>query len=397
MHIGRVLAGVAIAAAIIPAAVDAKTVKVGVILPYSGANAQLGQQLDRGIELYMKQNPDVPGGHTIELVKRDSTGPRPDVAKRLAQELITRDEVDIIAGIIYSNNAFAVMDLSRQARFPVLIMNAGTAAITTRSPYVARVSFTMWQAAYPMGKYAYEEMDIRTAAVAYADYAPGKDSKTAFAESFEKAGGEIVADVPFPFPNIPDFTPFLQRIKDAEPDAVYVFVPAGKWATGVMKTYNDLGMREAGIELIGPGDITQDTELPNMGEVPVGVVTMHHYSAAADRPANQKFVAAWKEAYGADTTPDFLGVQGWDGMAAIYHVIGKTDGDIDGESFIEALKGWEYDSPRGPLMIDPETRDIVNNIYLRVVEKRDGELANVEKDTIEMVEDPWKAMGKGKK
>jgi branched-chain amino acid transport system substrate-binding protein len=394
MRLRLLVAAVAAAALAGPAAALAANVKVGIILSYSGAEAANGQQLDRGIELYRKLHPTVPGGHTIELLKRDDGGPNAAVAKRLAQELITRDKVDIISGILYSNNAFAIMELSEEAKFPVLIMNAGTASITQKSPYVARISFTMWQSAYPLGKYAFEKMGIKTAAIAYANYAPGKDSTTAFAESFTAAGGKIVADVPFPFPNIPDFTPFLQRVKDAKPDALYVFIPAGKWATGVMKSYNELGMAQAGIKLIGPGDITQDTELGNMGDVPVGVITTHHYSAAGDRPANKKFVEEWKKAYGADSTPDFLGVQGYDGMAALYHVVEKTNGKITGDSFLNAIRGWTYDSPRGPMMVDADTRDIVNNIYLRRVEKRGSGLANVELDTIPMVKDPFKALGK---
>jgi branched-chain amino acid transport system substrate-binding protein len=352
----------------------------------------LGQQIDRGIKLYQKLHPKVPGGHKIQLIKRDSTGPKPDIAKRLAQELITRDKVDLISGIIYSNNAFAIMALCKKAKVPVLIMNAGTASITTRCPYAARVSFTMWQSAYPLGTHAFNKMGIKTAAMAFANYAPGKDSTNAFRRSFEAAGGKIVASIPFPFPKIPDFTPFLQRVKDAKPDALYVFIPAGKWATGVMKTFGNLGMGKAGIKLIGPGDITQDTELPNMGDVPVGVVTMHHYSAAGDRPANKAFVAAWKKEYGAGTTPDFLGVQGWDGMAAIYHAIDKTGGKINANSAIKAWKGWKFDSPRGPMMIDPETRDVVNNQYLRRVDKVGGKLQNTEISTLKMVKDPWKIL-----
>ena len=374
----------------------AETVKVGIILPYSGPNAQLGQQVDRGFELYQKLNAGGTGGHKIEIIKRDSTGPKPDVAKRLATELITRDKVDIVAGVVYSNNAFAISDVTRKAKVPLLIMNAGTAAITTRSPYTARVSFTMWQAAYPLGTYAYEKMKIRTAAVAYANYSPGKDSKNAFTKAFTAAGGKVVADIPFPFPKIPDFTPFLQSVKDAKPDALYVFIPAGKWATGVMKTYDDLGMRAAGIELIGPGDITQDSELPNMGQVPLGVITMHHYSAAGDRAENKAFVEAWKKAYGADSTPDFFSVQGWDGMAAIHEVVRKLDGKIDADKALAVLKGWKFASPRGPIMIDPETRDIVQNQYLRKVEKRGDALANIEVETLEMVKDPWKELEKKK-
>ncbi|MFQ5656799.1 MAG: ABC transporter substrate-binding protein, partial [Candidatus Methylomirabilales bacterium] len=385
-----------IALLLAPSGIFAATVKVGIILPYSGPNAQIGQQLDRGMELYVKLHPNELGGHKIQLIKRDSTGPKPDVAKRLAQELITRDKVDIIGGIVYSNNALAIAGLSKKAKVPVLIMNAGAAVITTKSPYIARVSFTMWQAAYPLGEYAYKNMGIKTVAVAYANYAPGKDSKTAFITAFEKAGGKVVAEIPFPFPKIPDFTPFLQRVKDAKPDGFYVFIPAGKWATGVIKTYGDLGMREAGITLFGPGDITQDSELPNMGDVPLGIITMHHYSAAGDRPENRKFVKAWKVAYGANTTPDFFGVQGWDGMAALYEAVRRLGGKITAEKAIEVWKGWKFNSPRGPIMIDPETRDIVDNQYLRKVEKRGGKLANVEFKTIEQVKDPWKELHKKK-
>jgi branched-chain amino acid transport system substrate-binding protein len=374
----------------------AETVKVGIILPYSGPNAQLGQQVDRGFELYQKLHADGTGGHKIEIIKRDSTGPKPDVAKRLATELITRDKVDIVAGVVYSNNAFAISDVTRKAKVPLLIMNAGTAAITTRSPYTARVSFTMWQAAYPLGKYAYDKMKIRTAAVAYANYSPGKDSKNAFTKAFTAAGGKVVADIPFPFPKIPDFTPFLQSVKDAKPDALYVFIPAGKWATGVMKTYDDLGMRAAGIELIGPGDITQDSELPNMGQVPLGVVTMHHYSADYDTPVNQAFVAAWKKTYGEDTTPDFMGVGGWDGMAAIAHAIREQDGNITAEGTMKALAGWTYESPRGTIMIDPETRDIVHDQHVHEVVKGDGRLMIRVLDSIPQVRDPCKELMIGK-
>jgi branched-chain amino acid transport system substrate-binding protein len=252
----------------------------------------------------------------------------------------------------------------------------------------------MWQAAHPLGKYAFEKMNIKTVAVAYANFAPGKDSVAAFTDGFTRVGGKVIADVPFPYPNIPDFTPFMQRVKDAKPDAVYVFIPAGKWATGVMKTYNDLGMRQAGIQLIGPGDITQDSELPNMGDVPLGVVTIHHYSAAHKSPENERFVKTWKEMYGPDSTPDFLGVQGHDGMAAIYEIIRVTNGKITGESATKALAGWRYMSPRGPIAIDPATREIIDNQYIRRVEKVGGKLANVEFATIQMVQDPWREYGK---
>jgi branched-chain amino acid transport system substrate-binding protein len=386
----------AVATALIAAlgAGHAANVKVGYLNTFSGPEASSGEQMDRGVKLFMKLNPKTSAGHTVELVERDDTGSAPDRGKRLAQELIARDNVQLITGILFSNVAFAVNDVCRESKVPLLHMNAGTASITEGCPYSARVSYTMWQAGYPLGDYAVKKMGVKTAVLAYANYAPGKDSTNAFREAFEKAGGKIIADIPLPFPNLPDFTPFLQRVKDLKPDAVYVYVPGGKWATGIMKTYNELGMKEAGIKLVGPGVIVQDSELPNMGDVPLGVITVHHYSAAATRPENVAFVKAWKDAYGQNTTPDFLAVQGWDAMAAIYHVVDQTGGKITGDSFLQAIKGWRYASPRGPILIDPETRDIVDNQYLRRVEMRDGKLANVEFDTIEMVKDPWKALGK---
>jgi branched-chain amino acid transport system substrate-binding protein len=381
------------AAAVIAAPAGAAEIKVGYISTFSGPDASIGLQMDRGFKLYQKLNPNVPGGHKIELVQRDDTGAQPAIAKRLAEELIARDRVAMLAGFIFTPNAYAVMDVCKQSKVPVLIMNAGTAGVISACEYAARVSFTTWQAGYHMGEYAAKKMG-KTAAIAYANYAPGKDYVAAYTEPFEKNGGKILADVPMPFPNIPDFTPFLQKVKDIRPDLLFVFVPAGKWSTGIMKTYNDLDMRKAGVTLIGPGDITQDSELPNMGNVPLGVITIHHYSAAATRPENLAFVKAWKEAYGADTSPDFFGVQGYDGMAAIYHVAQATGGKVDADSFVKAMKGWQHASPRGPMMIDPETRDVVHNEYIRKVEMKDGKLANIEFDTIPMVKDPWKALGK---
>jgi branched-chain amino acid transport system substrate-binding protein len=382
------------AAALAAAPAQAANVKIGYISTFSGAEAGNGEQMDKGVRLFMKLNPKTPGGHTVELIRRDDTGPQADRAKRLAEELVTRDRVAMLTGIIYSNNAFAIMDVCKQAKIPVLIMNAGTAAITTQCDYATRTSFTLWQAGYTMGDYAFKKMNIKTAAIAYANFAAGKDSVAAFKDAFEKAGGKIIGDVPFPFPNIPDFTPFMQRVKDLKPDAVYVFVPGGKWTTGVAKSYNELGMKQAGITLVGPGDMTQDSELPNMGDTPLGVYTVHHYSAAATRPENIAFVKAWKDEYGPNSTPDFLGVQGYDGMTAIYHIVDANNGNITPDGFLKAVKGHKWTSPRGPMLIDPETRDIVDNQYIRRVEMKDGKLANIELDVIEMVKDPWKALQK---
>lgn len=380
----------------VSAAGNAADVKVGVVLTFSGGAAQFGQQISRGMELYMKQH-GAELGHNVELIKRDSKRPGGDIAKTAVQELITREKVDILAGFVFSPNAIASAPLVTQGKVPMIIMNAGTAWIPNLSPYIARVSFTMWQSGYPMGEYAKDTLECKTAASGYTDYPPGKDSVSAFRTGFEKAGGEIVDEIPMGGPReVPDFTPFFQRVKDAKPDCFYVFVPAGNHTTAIVKTFADLGMGDAGIKLIGPGDLTQDTKLQDMGDDAVGMITMHHYSADYDTPENQAFVKAWKAEYGEDTTPDFMGVAGWDGMAAIFHVIRTLDGDIDADAAMAALKGWKFDSPRGPIMIDPETRDIVHDVHVHEVVKSGDRLAIEVLGTIPQVKDPCKELKIGK-
>jgi len=389
MGLGRLAAAIALAAAVATGA-HAQTVKVGIINTYSGPFAGVGEQLDRGIRLYMKQHEkDLPAGIKIELIRRDDTGPNPEVAKRLAQELITRDHVQILAGTVYTPNALAVAPLATEAKVPFVIMNAGTAMITTKSPYIARVSFTMWQSSYPLGAWAAKN-GIKKVYSVVSDYGPGIDSEGAFTKGFTDAGGQMVGAVRIPVAN-PDFVPFLQRAKDAQPDAVFAFVPAGKDATALMKTFGDLGMKQAGIKLIGPGDITTDEELQNMGDVALGVVTMHHYSAASTRPANVAFIKAYQAEFGPKEEPGFEVVGAYDGMAAIFYVVAQQKGVIDADKTMALLKGWkDDDSPRGPIMIDPDTRDIVQNEYMRKIEKVNGSLENVEFETMPMVKDPWK-------
>ena len=368
----------------------AQTVKVGVINTYSGPLAAPGEQIDHGIQLYMQQHEkDLPPGVKIELIKRDDTGPNPEVAKRLAQELITRDHVQLLTGVMWTPNALSMAPLVTEAKVPLIIMNAATSTITTKSPYIARVSFTLWQSCYPLGPWAAKN-GIRKVYTAVSDYGPGIDAEQAFVKGFTDNGGGIIGSVRMPLAN-PDFVPFLQRAKDARPDAVFAFVPVGKQAAALMKAFGDLGMTQAGIKLIGPGDIVSDEELQGMGDVALGTLTMHHYSEAATRPANQAFVAAYKKAFGANEDPGFVAVDAYDGMAAIYAVVIAQKGKIDPDRTMELLKGWKDDaSPRGPIMIDPETRDIVQNEYMRKVEKVNGKLANVEFETIPMVKDPWK-------
>jgi branched-chain amino acid transport system substrate-binding protein len=373
----------------------AQTVKVGVINTYSGPLAAAGEQMEHGIKLYMKlHEKDLPPGIKIELIERDDTGPNPEVSKRLAQELITRDKVQLLAGIVWTPNALSVAPLLTEAKVPLIIMNAGTAMITTKSPYIARVSFTLWQSSYPLGTWAAKH-GMKSVYSLVSDFGPGIDAEAAFTKAFTEAGGTMAGSVRMPVAAI-DFVPFMQRAKDAKPDAVFVFVPAAKQAVGVMKAFGDLGMGTAGIKLIGPGDITTDEELAGMGDPEIGTITMHHYSAAGDRPANKAFVAAYKAEFGAKEEPSFVAADSYDGMAAIFHVIIAQKGNIDPDKTMELLKGWTYDSPRGPIMIDPETRDIVQNEYLRRVDKVNGQNQNTEIETIPMVKDPWKEINKAK-
>jgi branched-chain amino acid transport system substrate-binding protein len=371
----------------------AQTVKVGVINTYSGPGALNGDQLERGIKLYMKlHEKDLPPGLKLELIERDDTGPNPEIAKRLAQELITRDKVQLLAGVVWTPNALSIAPLLTEAKVPLIIMNAGTAMITTKSPYIARVSFTLWQSCYPLGTWAAKN-GLKKVYALVSDFGPGIDGEAAFTKSFTAGGGTITGSVHMPLAS-PDFVPFLQRAKDAKPDAVFVFVPGAIQATAIMKAFGDLGLRDAGIKLIGPGDITTDEALPGMGDVAIGTITMGHYSSYGNRPANKAFVAAYKAEFGAKEEPGNFVVSSYDGMAAIFHVVIAQNGVIDPDRTMELLKGWKYDSARGPIMIDPDTRDIVQNEYLRRIEKIDGQLRNVETETIPMVKDPWKEINK---
>ncbi|HVA35933.1 MAG TPA: ABC transporter substrate-binding protein [Stellaceae bacterium] len=388
--IGAVAAAVVAVALAFPAA--AQTVKIGVITTYSGPLAPPGISMDKGLTLYAKlHSKDLPKGVTVEIVRRDDTGIAPDVAKRLAQELITRDHVNIIAGVVYSPNALAMAPIMTEAKMPFVDMNAAAAVLTTKSPYIVRDSFTLQQISAPMGEWAAKH-GLKSAYTAVSDYAPGWDAEDGFKIGITKGGGKVVGSVRFPVQN-PDFTPFLQRIKDIKPKSLFIFVPGGPQSTQMMKTYNELGLKQAGITLVTTQDLLIDSELPRMGDIPLGVVSSGSYSVAATRPANKAFVAAWHKEFGANDIPDFPAVQGWDGMAMIFDVIKKTGGKFTGDQAMAILKNYKTtDSPRGPFMIDPLTGDIIQNIYIRRAEKVGGKIANVEFETFPMVKDPWKAM-----
>jgi branched-chain amino acid transport system substrate-binding protein len=384
-----VLAAGALGTPIVAQPAAAQTVKVGVILTYSGPEASLGETVDRGIKLWMKEHEkDLPAGIKVELIRRDDTGPNPEVAKRLVQELVVRDKVNLLTGVVWSPNAAAIAPVTAEAKLPFIDMNAAGAAIVRLSPYMARVSFTLWQSSYPLGKWAATH-NLKRVYTAVSDFIPGHDGEAAFVKGFKENGGTIVDSVRFPLAS-PDLAPYFQRVKDAKPDALYVFVPGGPQSTNVVKTFKQLALGDAGIKLIGPQDITIENELPNMGDAALGVLTMGSYSSAGDRPANKAFVEAWHKEYGAKSFPDFLSLGGWDGMAAIFDVIKAQKGKIDPDKTMALLKGWKYDSPRGPIMIDPDTRDIVQNEYMREVKKVGDHTANVEFENLGMFKDPWK-------
>jgi len=377
-----------VAALTVSAIVSAQPVKIGVVAEFSGPFADYGTQIHNGMKTYLKMNGDTFGGRKIEIITRDTTGPAPEVAKRLAQELITRDNVDILAGFGLTPNALAVAPIDAEAKKPMVIMNAATSVITTRSPYIVRVSHTLPQDTQPIAQWAWKN-GIKRAYTLVSDYGPGVDAEGAFIKAFKAAGGQVIDSVRTPLQN-PDFAPFLQRIKDSKPEAVFVFLPPGSQTIAFIKGYEERGLKQAGIKLIATGDLTDDGVLQAMGDPTIGLITSFHYSAAHDSPENKAFIKAYAEVNGTKYRPNFMACAGYDGMAAIAEALKKTNGSVDPDKFLAALKGMKLMSPRGPIMIDPETRDIVQTVYIRRVEKVDGQLYNVEFDKFPDVKDPGK-------
>jgi branched-chain amino acid transport system substrate-binding protein len=374
---------------------SAQTIKIGLINSYSGFLAQAGDEMEKGINAYIKAHEkDLPPGVKIDVIRRDDAA-APEVGKRVAQELITRDRVQLLVGIVGSPIATAVAPLTAEAKIPLVITNAAGTAIPRISPYVVRVSFTLWQQAYPLGKWATKQ-NWKTAFTAVSDFIPGHDAEGAFTKGWTDAGLRMLGSVRFPTTN-PDFAPFVQRVKDAKPDVAFLWVPAGNQATAILKAAQDLGLRQAGVNVISTQDLVPDEELPNMGNVALGLVTSGTYSSAADRPANKEFLAAWNKEYGTRAIPDFLSVGGWDGMNAIFALIKETKGRFTGDQAIKFFTNWKDEmSPRGPISVDPATRDIIQNIYMRRTEMKDGKLASIEFDTIPNVKDPWKELNPAK-
>lgn len=385
----RGLIAAAAATLLASAAQAQETVKVGLILPMTGPSASTGKQIDAAVKLYQAVNGTTVAGKKVEVILKDDTGVA-DITKRLAQELVVNDKVAFLAGFGLTPLALAVAPIATQARVPEIVMAAGTSTITEASPFIARTSFTLAQSSVPMADWSIKN-GIKKVVTLVSDYGPGIDAEKSFAEKFKAEGGTIAESLRVPLRN-PDFAPFLQKAADAKPDALFVFVPSGFGAQFV-KQFVERGLDKSGIKLIATGDVTDDDQLNGMGDVMIGVINTHNYSAAHDSPANKAFVEAFKKANNG-MRPNFMAVGGYDGMHLVYEALKKTGGATDGEKLIAAIKGMAWESPRGPISIDPDTRDIIQNIYVRKVDKQNGELYNVEFATIPNVKDPVKAAKK---
>ncbi|WP_382322780.1 ABC transporter substrate-binding protein [Hydrogenophaga sp. UC242_50] len=376
------IAGLLVLATGAPAHAQTGPVKVGLVLSLTGPFAATGKQIEAGARLYLTRHGDTMAGRKIEFVVKDDGG-LPDQAKRIAQEMVVNDKVDVLGGFVLTPLALAVAPVASQSKTPAIVMSAGTSSVIDASPFFVRVSFTLPQNSVGVAEWA-PRNGIKSVVTLVSDYGPGIDAELSFKKRFEASGGAVKEAIRVPVRN-PDFSPFLQKVRDEKPDAVFVFLPAGV-GTQFMKQFASRGLDKAGIRLIGTGDVTEDDILNDMGDVALGVVTSHHYSAAHPSPENQAFVEAFKKANGGKR-PNYMAVAGYDGMRVLSNAL-KSTGGKGGEPLLNAMKGQSFDSPRGPVQIDPQTRDIVQNVYIRRVERKEGELYNVEFDVMKAVRDP---------
>ena len=358
------------------------TFKIGLILPMTGPFASTGRQIDGAVKLWMQEHGTTVAGRKVEVILKDDAG-TPETTRRLAQELVTNDKVNVLAGFGLTPLALATVPIATQAKVPELVMAAATSSITEQSPWVIRAGFTLPQITTPLADWAAKN-NIKKVVTLVTDYGPGIDAETAFKTRFTAEGGQVLDALRVPLKN-PDFAPFLQRVRDAKPDAVFVFVPSGVGAV-FMKQFAERGLDKAGIKLIGTGDVTDDDILNDMGDVALGVITSFHYSAAHPSAANKAYVEGFKKLNGM--RPNFHSLGGYDGMRMIYKALETTKGKADGEALMNAMKGQSFESPRGPVTIDAATRDPIQNVYMRKVEKVGNELYNVEFATIPNVKDP---------
>jgi branched-chain amino acid transport system substrate-binding protein len=381
-----ILRGSALAAAAglpIPA-LAADPVRVGLIIPMSGPFASTGKEILAAVKLYQQLYGDTVAGRKVEVILRDDGGVNPEVTRRLAQELVARDKVQVLAGFGLTPLAFAAAPVATQAQIPMIVMAAGSSIIPQRSPYIVRTAFTLPQATAPMATWAAKN-NIKTVVTLVADFGPGLDAEKSFTKTFTDAGGKIIETLRVPMRN-PDYSPFLQRVKDAKPQAVFVFVPSGEGAA-LLKQYTERGLAAAGIRMIGTGDVMDDELLPTMGQAAAGVISSHHYSAAHPSPENKAYVEAFTKA-NPGMRPNFMSAGGYDGIHLLYEALKKTGGNSDGDKLLAAMKGMSWTSIRGPVTIDPTTRDIIQDIYIREARMLNGQYYNIEIDKTAQVRDP---------
>ncbi|WFU50858.1 ABC transporter substrate-binding protein [Sinorhizobium terangae] len=377
----------ALAALAMSGAAEADTIKIGVIGPFSGPFALQGKNFKAGIDAYMALNGSKVGDDDVEVIYRDVPQADPAQSKALAQELVVKEGVQYLAGFYFTPDAMAVTPLLEQGNVPLVIMNAATSAIVTKSPLVVRTSFTLWQTSTPIAKVA-KDAGVSKVISVVSDYGPGVDAENAFKKAYEAAGGEIVEAIRMPLATN-DFSPIMQRVKDSGAQGVFAFLPSGPTTLGFVKAYNENGLKDAGIKLFAPGDLTQESDLPALGEAALGLQTTFHYAVSHDSPENKAFVEAAGKAIGNPAELSFPAVGAYDGMHVIYKMIEATGGEQDAQKAVDAVKGLSWTSPRGPVSIDPESRHITQNIYLREVAKaEDGSYYNKEIQTFEKQADP---------
>jgi branched-chain amino acid transport system substrate-binding protein len=366
------------------AAADEEPLKIGLVGSFSGGAAQWGISVDAAFAAYQKLHGDKAGGRKIEFLRRDTTGPNPDIVRRLVQELISRDKVEMIAGIEFTPNALAAAGLSTRAKVPLLIVNAATTEILTNAPYTARFGFTTAQIVTPFATWAAHN-GFKDVYAIYTDYGPGIEAGNAFKKAFTEAGGNVVGEVKPPLVS-PDYSAYVQRVKDAKPQAIFIFAPAADHPQIFLKAYRDAGLGDAGVKILATGDLTNESVLPNLGDPALGMITTFDYSEVHDSALNREFVKAFYAAAREGTRPDFTAAAAYDVINAIYKIVDAQHGKLDAEKTMAMLKGMSFESPRGPIAID-QNRDIVQNVYFRKVEKVDGKLQNVEFQTVPMVDD----------
>jgi branched-chain amino acid transport system substrate-binding protein len=390
-HIARALC--LTAAAMAAGGASAAEIKIGLLSQYSGEYTWWGREYQRGVDLYMAQHDSKMGGNTVTVLPRDEAGSNPQRARQLAQELVVRDKVQYLLGGVFTPTVLGAADVINQTKTPYVILNSGTSSVTDKSPYYTRLGFTQWTVAVPMVQWAWEQ-GKKNAVVMAADYAPGQDALDSFGQTFTKLGGKVIGEVKVPL-GTTDFSSYLQRVRDLKPEVVFMFMPVGPMSAGMIKAFKERELDKAGITLLVTAEAQEDDIAP-IGDAALGLTSALHYTPYLDTKVNKDFVAAYKAKFGKDALPSDASVAAYDGMRLIEEMVRATNGQKDGDKAMAAAKGFKWESPRGPISIDPRTREVVQNVYIRRIEKVDGKLGNVVIHTYPAVKDPWHEMNQAK-